>query len=139
MQVMIELVVNHTSDQHPWFQRARQAPPGSPERDFYVWSDTDQKYQRRAHHLHRHRKIELDVGPGRQGILLAPLFLAPAGSELRQSAGASRKCSRSCVSGWIWESTRLRLDAIPYLVERDGTNCENLPETHALIKTLRAR
>ena len=45
LQVIIELVVNHTSDQHPWFQRARQAPPGSPERDFYVWSDTDQKYQ----------------------------------------------------------------------------------------------
>jgi maltose alpha-D-glucosyltransferase/alpha-amylase len=45
LQVMIELVVNHTSDQHPWFQAARQAPPGSPERDFYVWSDTDQKYK----------------------------------------------------------------------------------------------
>ena len=45
LQVMIELVINHTSDQHPWFQRARQAPAGSPERDFYVWSDTDQKYR----------------------------------------------------------------------------------------------
>src|SRR5215470_36301 len=44
LQVMIELVMNHTSDQHPWFHRARQAPPGSPERDFYVWSNTDQKY-----------------------------------------------------------------------------------------------
>ena len=62
LQVMIELVINHTSDQHPWFQRARQAPPGSPERDFYVWSDTDQKYQRRADHLHRHRAVQLDLG-----------------------------------------------------------------------------
>ena len=62
LQVMIELVINHTSDQHPWFQAARQAPPGSPERDFYVWSDTDQKVQRRPHHLHRHGEIQLDVG-----------------------------------------------------------------------------
>ena len=62
MQVMIELVINHTSDQHPWFQAARLAPPGSPERDFYVWSDTDQALRRRPHHLHRHRKIQLDLG-----------------------------------------------------------------------------
>ena len=59
---MIELVINHTSDQHPWFQRARLAPKGSPERDFYVWSDTDQKYTGRAHHFYRHREIQLDLG-----------------------------------------------------------------------------
>ena len=69
LQVMIELVMNHTSDQHPWFQRARQAPPGSPERDFYVWSDTRPEIPGCAHHLHRHRKIQLDVGPGRAGVL----------------------------------------------------------------------
>ena len=62
LQVMIELVINHTSDQHPWFQRARRAPKGSPERDFYVWSDTDQKYRGCAHHFHRYGKVELDLG-----------------------------------------------------------------------------
>ena len=58
-------------------------------RDLYVWSDTDQKYDRHAHHLHRHREVELDLGPGRQGVLLAPLLLPPAGPEFRQSAGAA--------------------------------------------------
>ena len=90
LRVVIELVLNHTSDQHPWFQRARSAPPGSPERDYYVWSDTDQTYQRRAHHLRRHRALELDVGSGRAGVLLAPVLSASAGSELRQSGGRPR-------------------------------------------------
>ena len=115
LQVMIELVMNHTSDQHPWFQRARQAPPGSPERDYYVWSDTDQKYSRRPHHLHGYRKVQLDVGPGGPGIFLASLFFAPARPEFRQSqsrrgnaqrdallAGPGRRCpapGRHPVSG----------------------------------------
>ena len=90
LQVMIELVVNHTSDQHAWFQAARHAPPGSPERDFYVWSDSDQQIRGRAHHLHRHGEIQLDVGPGREGVLLAPLLLAPARPELRQPGGRRR-------------------------------------------------
>ncbi|MCK7475317.1 MAG: alpha-amylase family glycosyl hydrolase [Rhodopseudomonas palustris] len=64
LRVITELVINHTSDQHPWFQRARRAPTGSAARDWYVWSDTDQKYRRHADHLHRHREVELDLGPG---------------------------------------------------------------------------
>ena len=80
LQVMIELVMNHTSDQHPWFQAA--APiPDSPERNFYVWSDTDRKYEERPHYFHGHRKIQLDLGPGRQTVLLAPFLLAPARPE----------------------------------------------------------
>ena len=55
--------INHTSDQHPWFQRARRSPPGSPERDFYVWSDTPDKYQGRPHHLQGLRAVQLDLGP----------------------------------------------------------------------------
>ena len=90
MQVMIELVVNHTSDQHPWFKAARLAPPGSPEREMYVWSDTDQQIQRRTHHLYRHREIELDLGRDGQGVLLASLLFASARSELRQPAGNRR-------------------------------------------------
>ena len=63
---MIELVMNHTSDQHPWFQAARQAPAGSPERDFYVWSDTDQKYNDARIIFTDTEKIELDLGSGGQ-------------------------------------------------------------------------
>ena len=90
MQVMIELVINHTSDQHPWFKAARLAPPGSPQRDMYVWSRHRPEVQGRAHHLYRHGKIQLDLGRNRQGLLLASLLLAPARPELRQPAGDGR-------------------------------------------------
>ena len=73
--------MNHTSDQHPWFQAARQAPRDSPERDFYVWSDTDQKYKEARIIFTDTEQIQLDLGSGRQAILLAPFFFAPAGSE----------------------------------------------------------
>ena len=88
MRVITELVVNHTSDQHPWFQRARQAKPGSLYRDFYVWSQDDRKLRRHACHLHRHAAFQLDLGRGRRRLLLAPFLLTPAGPELRQSARA---------------------------------------------------
>ena len=82
LQVMIELVVNHTSDQHPWFQAARQAPPGSPEREFYVWSDTDREIQRCPDAIFTDtEQIQLDLGPDRQAILLASFFFTPAGFE----------------------------------------------------------
>ncbi len=68
IKVLIELVVNHTSDQHPWFQRARHAPPGSPEREFYVWSDTDKKFPEVRDHFQRHRKVQLDVRPGGEAV-----------------------------------------------------------------------
>ncbi|HSB15793.1 MAG TPA: maltose alpha-D-glucosyltransferase, partial [Bryobacteraceae bacterium] len=136
LQVIIELVVNHTSDQHPWFQAARKAPPGSPERDFYVWSDTDQKYhdariifldteksnwtwdtEANAYYWHRFFSHQPDLNFDNplvvQEIVKVMEFWLDMG-----------------VDG-------LRLDAIPYLVERDGTNCENLAETHAVIKRFR--
>ena len=71
---MIELVVNHTSDQHPWFQAARQAPPGSPERDFYVWSDTDEKYKDARIIFTDTEKIQLDLGSGRQAVITGTAF-----------------------------------------------------------------
>ena len=74
MQVVIELVLNHTSDQHPWFQRARSAPPGSTERDYYVWSDTDQRYPQARIIFVDAEPSELDVGSGCPGVLLAPFF-----------------------------------------------------------------
>jgi maltose alpha-D-glucosyltransferase/alpha-amylase len=136
LQVMIELVINHTSDQHPWFQRARQALPGSPERNFYVWSDTDQLYRdariiftdtehsnwtwdpvARAYFWHRFFSHQPDLNYDNPEVV----------EEILQ---AMRFWLDLGVDG-------LRLDAIPYLIERDGTNCENLPETHVVIRRIR--
>ncbi len=136
-QVMIELVINHSSDQHPWFQRARHAPPGSPERDFYVWSDTDQKYKdariiftdteksnwtwdpvAHAYFWHRFFSHQPDLNYDNPEVLEEVLKILRYWLDMGVDA--------------------LRLDAIPYIVERDGTNCENLPETHATIKKIRA-
>jgi maltose alpha-D-glucosyltransferase / alpha-amylase len=136
LQVMIELVVNHTSDQHPWFQTARQAPAGSPERDFYVWSDTDQKYREariifsdteqsnwhwdpvaKAYYWHRFFSHQPDLNYYNPRVVEEILKIMRYWLDMGVDA--------------------LRVDAIPYLVEREGTSCENLPETHAIIKTLR--
>jgi maltose alpha-D-glucosyltransferase/alpha-amylase len=136
LQVMIELVVNHTSDQHPWFQAARQAPAGSPEREFYVWSDTDQRYAdariiftdteksnwtwdpvAKAYYWHRFFSHQPDLNYDNPRVVQEVLKVMRYWLDLGVDA--------------------LRIDAIPYLVEREGTSCENLPETHAVIKTLR--
>ena len=134
MRVITELVINHTSDQHPWFQRARRAKPGSAAAQFLRLVRQRPEICRHAHHLRRHRAVELDLGPGGRRLLLAPLLLASARPEFRQSAGAARKCS-SVMRFWLELGVDgLRLDAVPYLVEREGTNNENLPETHAILK-----
>src|SRR5579862_7988564 len=136
LQVIIELVVNHTSDQHPWFQAARQAPPGSPERDFYVWSDTAQKYKdariiftdtersnwtwdpvANQYYWHRFFSHQPDLNYDNPRVIEEVLKVMRFWLDMGVDA--------------------LRVDAIPYLVERDGTICENLPETHAVVKTLR--
>ncbi len=136
MQVMIELVINHTSDQHPWFKAARLAPPGSEERNMYVWSDTDMLYsgvriiftdteksnwtwddQAKAFYWHRFFSHQPDLNFDHprvmEEVLKAMRFWLDMGVDA------------------------LRLDAIPYLVERDGTSCENVPETHVKIKEVR--
>ena len=137
IKVITELVINHTSDQHPWFQAARKAPAGSPERDFYVWSETDEKYQgtriiftdtetsnwtwdpvAKAYFWHRFFSHQPDLNFDNPKVLEAVL-------------NTMRFWLDMGVDGF-------RLDAIPYLVERDGTTNENLPETHAVIKKLRA-
>jgi maltose alpha-D-glucosyltransferase/alpha-amylase len=137
LRVITELVVNHTSDQHPWFQRARKAKPGSAMRNFYVWSDTDQKYQgtrvifvdtersnwtwdpvANAYYWHRFYSHQPDLNFDNPRVVDAVL-------------GVMRFWLDLGVDG-------LRLDAVPYLVEREGTNNENLPETHTVLKRIRA-
>jgi len=137
LKVITELVVNHTSDQHPWFQAARRAPPGSSKRDFYVWSDTDQKYKgtrviftdteqsnwawdpvAKAYFWHRFFSHQPDLNFDNPNVLKAVVRTMRFWLDMG-------------VDGF-------RLDAIPYLVEREGTNNENLPETHEVIKKIRA-
>ena len=137
LRVITELVVNHTSDQHRWFQRARHAKPGSSHRNFYVWSDTDQKYAGTriifvdsersnwtwdpvagAYYWHRFYSHQPDLNFDNPHVLQAVL-------------GVMRFWLEMGVDG-------LRLDAVPYLVEREGTSNENLPETHAVLKRFRA-
>ncbi len=136
LRVITELVLNHTSDQHVWFQRSRRAPAGSRWRNYYVWSNTPQKYQdariifkdfessnwnwdpvAKAYYWHRFYSHQPDLNfdnpDVRQSMLDAMDFWLDLG-----------------VDG-------LRLDAVPYLFEREGTNCENLPETHEFLKQLR--
>ena len=137
IRVITELVINHTSDQHPWFQAARKAPPGSPERDFYVWSDDDKLYsgtriifldteksnwtwdeEAGAYFWHRFYSHQPDLN------FENPQVLAEVLSAMHFWLDAG-------IDG-------LRLDAIPYLIERDGTSNENLPETHDVLKKIRA-
>ncbi len=137
MQVMIELVVNHTSDQHPWFQRARLAPPGSPERDFYVWSDTDKKYAEARIIFTDTEKSNWTWDPVAKQYFWHRFFSHQPDLNydnpqvLHEVLNIMRHWLDMGVDG-------LRVDAIPYLVERDGTSCENLPETHAVMKAVRA-
>jgi len=137
LQVMIELVINHTSDQHPWFQRARQAPPGSSERNFYVWSDTDQKYKDARIIFTDTEKSNWTWDPVAQAYYWHRFFSHQP--DLNYDHPAVMEEVLRVMRYWLDMGVdALRIDAIPYLVERDGTNCENLPETHAVIKAMRA-
>jgi maltose alpha-D-glucosyltransferase / alpha-amylase len=137
IRVITELVINHTSDQHPWFQRARRAKPNTIWRNYYVWSDSDQKYAGTriifvdsersnwtwdplagSYYWHRFYSHQPDLNFDNPHVLQAVLRVM-------------RFWLRLGVDG-------LRLDAVPYLVEREGTSNENLPETHAILKRFRA-
>jgi maltose alpha-D-glucosyltransferase / alpha-amylase len=137
LQVMIELIMNHTSDQHPWFQTARQSPPGSPERDFYVWSDNDQKYRDVRIIFSDTEKSNWTWDPVAQAYYWHRFFSHQP--DLNFDNPRVVEELYKIVHFWLDMGVDgLRLDAIPYLVERDGTSCENLPETHRLIRALRA-
>src|SRR5215510_3792944 len=136
LQVIIELVVNHTSDQHPWFQAARNAPPGSPEREIYVWSDTDKKYGDARIIFSDTEKSNWTWDPVANAYYWHRFFSHQPDLNFDNPAVLERVIL--AMKFWLDMGVDgLRLDAIPYLVERDGTNCENLPETHAVIKAIR--
>ncbi len=137
LRVVIELVVNHTSDQHPWFERARRARRGSVWRDFYVWSDSDKRYDGARiiftdtetsnwtwdpvagqYYWHRFFSHQPDLNYDNPRVIEAVLNIMRFWLEMG-------------VDG-------MRLDAVPYLCEREGTSCENLPETHGVLKIMRA-
>jgi maltose alpha-D-glucosyltransferase / alpha-amylase len=137
IRVLIEMVLNHTSDQHAWFQQSRSSRDNA-RRDWYVWSDKDTKYQGT-------RIIFLDTE-------LSNWAWDPVSKQYYWHRFFSHQpdlnYDNPAVREEMWEIMRFwlrmgvdgfRLDAVPYLIEREGTNCENLPETHAVIKDYRAR
>ena len=135
-QVMIELVINHTSDQHPWFQRARAAAKGTPERDFYVWSDTDEKYSEARIIFTDTEKSNWTWDPVAQAYYWHRFFFHQP--DLNYDNPLVLEEILNVMRYWLDMGVdALRIDAIPYLVERDGTSCENLPETHAVIRRIR--
>jgi maltose alpha-D-glucosyltransferase/alpha-amylase len=137
IRVIIELVLNHTSDQHPWFQESRSSVD-SPRRDWYVWSDADTRY-------HGARIIFLDTemsnwawDPVSKAYYWHRFFSHQP--DLNYDNPAVREEMWNVMKFWLELGVDgFRLDAVPYLVEREGTSCENLPETHAVIKELRRR
>ena len=137
MQVLIELVMNHTSDQHPWFERARRAPKGSPERNFYVWSDDDTRFSSVRIIFNDTEKSNWTWDPVAGAYYWHRFFSHQP--DLNYDNPAVLDEMLDAMRFWFDRGVDgLRLDAIPYLVERDGTSCENLPETHAIIRAARA-
>ncbi|KQT85185.1 maltose alpha-D-glucosyltransferase [Aurantimonas sp. Leaf443] len=137
LRVITELVINHTSDQHPWFQAARRAPKGSPERDYYVWADDDKGYD-----LTRIIFTDTETSNWTYDAVAGQYFWHRFFShqpDLNFDNPAVMKEVLDVMHFWLDKGVDgLRLDAIPYLVEREGTNNENLPETHDVLKAIRA-
>ena len=136
IRVITELVINHTSDQHPWFQRSRRAPKGSPERNWYVWSDDPNKYAGARIIFTDTEKSNWSWDPEAQQFYWHRFFTHQP--DLNFDNPEVLEAVLNVMRFWLRMGVDgLRLDAVPYLVERDGTNCENLPETHAILRTLR--
>ncbi|MDF1590680.1 MAG: maltose alpha-D-glucosyltransferase [Desulfobacterales bacterium] len=137
LRVITELPVNHTSDQHPWFQRARKAKPGSRWRDFYVWSDTPDKYSQ-ARIIFQDFESSNWNWDSVAGAYFWHRFYSHQ-PDLNFDNSNVRKAVFRALDFWLEMGVDgMRLDAVPYLHEREGTNCENLPETHGFLKKLRA-
>jgi maltose alpha-D-glucosyltransferase/alpha-amylase len=136
LRVITELVINHTSDQHPWFQRARHAPKGSSARDYYVWTDDPSTYQG-VRIIFKDFEASNWTWDPVAGAYYWHRFYAHQ-PDLNFNNPDVRKAVRKAMDFWFGLGVDgLRLDAIPYLHEREGTSCENLPETHDELKALR--
>ncbi len=136
IRVITELVLNHTSDQHAWFQRSRHAPPGSEWRNFYVWSDTPNKYCDARIIFKDFENSNWTWDPVAKAYYWHRFYSHQP--DLNWANPEVRKAMFAAVDFWFDMGVDgLRLDAVPYLFEREGTNCENLPETHAALRDLR--
>ncbi len=137
LKVITELVINHTSDQHPWFQAARRAPKGSSKRNFYVWSDTDQKYLGTRIIFTDTEVSNWTWDPVAKQYFWHRFFSHQP--DLNFDNPQVMKAVIKTMRFWLDQGVDgMRLDAIPYLKEREGTNNENLPETHQVLKDMRA-
>ena len=137
LRVITELVLNHTSDQHLWFQRSRRARPGERWRDYYVWSDEPNKYKN-ARIIFK----DTEVSNWTYDSIAKSYFWHRFYShqpDLNYDNNEVRSTMLEVVDFWLNLGVDgLRLDAVPYLIEREGTSCENLPETHQYLKEVRA-
>ncbi len=137
IQVIIEMVLNHTSDQHPWFQEARSSQD-NPRRDWYVWGDTDTRYKDTRIIFLDTEKSNWAWDSTSKSFYWHRFFSHQP--DLNYDNPAVREQMWSVMKFWLEMGVDgFRLDAVPYLVEREGTNCENLPETHDILKELRRR
>ena len=136
LRVITELVINHTSDQHPWFQAARKAPAGSRKRDYYVWSDTDQKYAGVRTIFSDTERSNWAWDPVAGAYYWHRFFHHQP--DLNFDNPQVRKAVTRVMRFWLDQGVDgMRLDAVPYLIEREGTSCANLPETHDVLRELR--
>ncbi len=136
IRVITELVINHTSDQHPWFQRARKAAKGGRYRDFYVWSDTPEKYRDTRIIFTDSEKSNWTWDPVAQQYYWHRFYSHQP--DLNFDNEEVKQAIFKVMDFWLKMGVDgLRVDAVPYLYEREGTSCENLPETHAFVKELR--
>jgi len=137
MKVITELVINHTSDQHPWFQRARKAPKDSPNRNYYVWTDDPKKFKDARIIFQDFESSNWTWDPVAQQYYWHRFFFHQP--DLNYDNPLVQEEVFKIISYWCKMGVNgFRLDAVPYLFERDETNCENLPETHDFLKKLRA-
>jgi maltose alpha-D-glucosyltransferase / alpha-amylase len=136
LKVITELVMNHTSDQHEWFQRARRAPKGSPEREYYVWSDDPEKFKDARIIFTDYETSNWTWDPVAEQYYWHRFFHHQP--DLNYHNPKVQKEMFKVMDYWLNMGVDgFRLDAIPYLFEEDGTNCENLPQTHEFLKKLR--
>ncbi len=136
LRVITELVMNHTSDQHPWFQRARLSPPNSKYRNYYVWSETTKKYQE-ARIIFKDTEFSNWTWDAAANAFYWHRFFLHQPDLNFESAEVQEEVMKILDYWFDLGVDGVRLDAVPYLYERDGTSCENLPETHEFLKKVR--